>query len=34
MSKEVHLVVVDDEPDIREMLQEYLEMQGFRKSVV
>ncbi len=30
MSKEVHLVVVDDEPDIREMLQEYLEMQGFQ----
>jgi two-component system phosphate regulon response regulator OmpR len=30
MSKGAHLVVVDDEPDIREMLQEYLEMQGFQ----
>lgn len=30
MSKEIHLVVVDDEPDIREMLQEYLDMQGFQ----
>jgi two-component system phosphate regulon response regulator OmpR len=30
MSKDAHLVVVDDEPDIREMLQEYLESQGFQ----
>ena len=30
MSKGAHLVVVDDEPDIREMLQEYLEIQGFQ----
>jgi two-component system phosphate regulon response regulator OmpR len=30
MGKAAHIVVVDDEPDIREMLQEYLETQGFR----
>jgi two-component system phosphate regulon response regulator OmpR len=30
MSGDVHLVVVDDEPDIRETLQEYLESQGYR----
>lgn len=29
MDKGASLVVVDDEPDIREMLQEYLEAQGF-----
>jgi DNA-binding response OmpR family regulator len=33
MDKGAHLVVVDDEPDIRDMLQEYLETQGFRVSV-
>lgn len=27
-----HVVVVDDEPDIRETLREYLDMQGFRVS--
>ena len=30
MSDEKHVVVVDDEPDIRETLREYLELQGFR----
>lgn len=30
MGKVANLVVVDDEPDIRDMLQEYLETQGFR----
>lgn len=30
MSRQAHIVVVDDEPDIREMLEEYLETQGFR----
>jgi two-component system phosphate regulon response regulator OmpR len=33
MGKDAHLVVVDDEPDIREMLQEYLETQGFQVTV-
>jgi len=27
---DTHIVVVDDEPEIRETLQEYLQMQGFR----
>lgn len=30
MSAKPHIVVVDDEPDIRETLEEYLQMQGFR----
>jgi two-component system phosphate regulon response regulator OmpR len=30
MSAKPHIVVVDDEPDIRETLEEYLELQGFR----
>jgi len=29
-NKDAHIVVVDDEPEIRETLQEYLQMQGFR----
>lgn len=28
-----HIVVVDDEPDIRETLREYLELQGYRVSM-
>lgn len=30
MSKKVHVLVVDDEPDIRESFEEYLELQGYR----
>jgi len=32
MSNEIHILVVDDEPDIRESFQEYLEMNGYRVS--
>ena len=32
MSKAIHILVVDDEPDIRESFQEYLEMNGYRVS--
>jgi len=32
MSEKVHILVVDDEPDIRESFQEYLEMNGYRVS--
>lgn len=32
MSKKVHILVVDDEPDIRESFQEYLEINGYRVS--
>lgn len=32
MSADIHVLVVDDEPDIRESFQEYLEMNGFRVS--
>ena len=32
MTNGAHIVVVDDEPDIREMVQEYLESKGFRVS--
>ena len=32
MSNGVHILVVDDEPDIRESFQEYLEMNGYRVS--
>jgi DNA-binding response OmpR family regulator len=30
MSEKVHILVVDDEPDIRESFQEFLEMNGYR----
>ena len=30
MTTKPHIVVVDDEPDIRETLEEYLQLQGFR----
>lgn len=30
MSEKVHILVVDDEPDIRESFQEYLEINGYR----
>ncbi len=30
MGKDAHIVVVDDEPDVRDMLREYLETQGFQ----
>ncbi len=32
MNKETHIVVVDDEPEIREMIREYLELRGFAVS--
>jgi two-component system phosphate regulon response regulator OmpR len=32
MSSKVHILVVDDEPDIRESFQEYLEINGYRVS--
>ncbi len=32
MSESTHIVVVDDEPDIRETLREYLDLHGFRVS--
>ena len=32
MDEKTHIIVVDDEPDIREMLQEYLAGQGFAVS--
>ncbi len=32
MSENVHIMVVDDEPDIRESFQEFLEMNGYRVS--
>jgi len=32
MSNEIHILVVDDEPDIRESFQEYLELNGYRVS--
>jgi two-component system phosphate regulon response regulator OmpR len=32
MAERAHILVVDDEPEIRDMLQEYLELQGFRVS--
>ena len=32
MSNGIHILVVDDEPDIRESFQEYLEMNGYRVS--
>ena len=32
MNDKVHILVVDDEPDIREGFQEYLEMNGYRVS--
>ena len=32
-SHNAHIAVVDDEAEIREMLQEYLELHGFRVSV-
>jgi DNA-binding response OmpR family regulator len=32
MSKGIHILVVDDEPDIRESFQEYLELNGYRVS--
>jgi len=34
MNVNAHIVVVDDEPDIRETLQEYLGMQGFRVTAL
>ncbi len=30
MTNPAHILVVDDEPEIREMIQEYLELRGFR----
>ena len=30
MTGAIHIVVVDDEPDIRETLQDYLELHGYR----
>ncbi len=30
MTNPIHILVVDDEPEIREMVQEYLELRGFR----
>jgi DNA-binding NtrC family response regulator len=32
MSDKIHILVVDDEPDIRESFQEYLEINGYRAS--
>ncbi len=32
MSNKIHLLVVDDEPDIRESFQEFLELNGYRVS--
>jgi two-component system phosphate regulon response regulator OmpR len=32
MSNNIHILVVDDEPDIRESFQEYLEINGYRVS--
>ncbi len=32
LSESTHIVVVDDEPDIRETLREYLDLHGFRVS--
>lgn len=32
MSTKVHVLVVDDEPDIRESFEEYLELNGYRVS--
>ena len=29
-----HILVVDDEPEIRDMIQEYLELRGFRVTPV
>ena len=34
MSTTEHIVVVDDEPDVREMLQEYLGTQGYRVTAL
>ncbi len=33
MSQDAHIIVCDDEPDIRETFQEYLALQGYRVSV-
>ena len=30
MNRQDHILVVDDEPEIRDMIQEYLELRGFR----
>ena len=32
MNDKIHILVVDDEPDIRESFQEYLEINGYRVS--
>ena len=34
MNRQEHILVVDDEPEIRDMIQEYLEMRGFRVTPV
>lgn len=33
VSEKVHVVIVDDEPDIRETLEEYFELKGYRVSL-
>ncbi len=34
LSEKTHIVIVDDEPDIRETLEEYFDLKGYRVSTV
>jgi len=34
MDRQQHILIVDDDPEIRELLQEYLNRNGYRTSAV